>query len=69
MNQYIELYNEIKPVLDKQASPVLNAEREKAISTFTRLGLPTRQTERYRYTDVETAFAPDYGVSLAPLEL
>ena len=69
MNQYIELYNEIKPVLDKQASPVLNAEREKAISTFTRLGLPTRQTERYRYTDVETAFAPDYGVSLAPLQL
>lgn len=69
MNQYIELYNEIKPVLDKQASPVLNAEREKAISTFIRLGLPTRQTERYRYTDVETAFAPDYGVSLAPLEL
>ncbi len=69
MNQYIELYNEIKPVLDKQASPVLNAEREKAINAFTRLGLPTRQTERYRYTDVETAFAPDYGVSLAPLEL
>ena len=60
MNQYIELYNEIKPVLDKQASPVLNAEREKAINAF---------TERYRYTDVETAFAPDYGVSLAPLEL
>ena len=69
MNQYIELYNEIKLVLDKQASPVLNAEREKAINAFTRLGLPTRQTERYRYTDVETAFAPDYGVSLAPLEL
>ncbi|MCR5068478.1 MAG: Fe-S cluster assembly protein SufD [Prevotella sp.] len=69
MNQYIELYNEIKPVLDKQASPVLNAEREKAINAFTRLGLPTRQTERYRYTDVETAFAPDYGVSLAPLQL
>jgi Fe-S cluster assembly protein SufD len=69
MNQYIELYNEIKPVLDKQASPVLNAEREKAINAFTRLGLPTRQTERYRYTDVEGAFAPNYGVSLAPLEL
>ncbi len=56
-------------MLDKQASPVLNAEREKAINAFTRLGLPTRQTERYRYTDVETAFAPDYGVSLAPLQL
>ena len=69
MNQYIELYNEIRPVLDKQASPVLNAEREKAINAFTQLGLPTRQTERYRYTDVETAFAPDYGVSLAPLQL
>ena len=69
MNQYIELYNEIRPVLDKQASPVLNAERKKAINAFTRLGLPTRQTERYRYTDVETAFAPDYGVSLAPLQL
>lgn len=69
MEQYIKLYNEIKPILEKQASPVLNAEREKAIATFKRLGFPTKQTERYRYTDVAASFAPDYGISLAPLQV
>ena len=69
MNQYVELYNEIKEQLDKMCPPVLNAQREEAMQTFQRLGFPTRKVERYRYTDVEAAFAPNYGISLAPLTI
>ncbi len=69
MNQYIELYNEVKPLLQKQSCKALNDVREEAFRTFCQLGLPTRQEERYRYTDVEKAFAPDYGLSLAPLDI
>lgn len=69
MQQYIKLYKELQPLLTKQASPVLNAQREEAIATFERLGFPTKQSERYRYTDVQTAFAPDYGLSLVPIEI
>lgn len=66
MNQYIELYNEVKPLLDRQSCPALNAEREAAMRVFSEKGFPTRKVERYRYTDVEAAFAPNYGLSLAP---
>ena len=66
MNQYIELYNEIKSQLDRQSCEALNAQREEAIAKFGEMGFPTRKLERYRYTDVAEAFAPNYGLSLAP---
>lgn len=69
MNQYTELYNEIKPLLEKQSCDVMNAAREAAMAVFKEKGLPTKKVERYRYTDVEASFAPDYGVQLAPLTI
>jgi Fe-S cluster assembly protein SufD len=66
MNQYIELYSEIKGQLDRQSCSALNAQREEAMKQFVAMGFPTRKMERYRYTDVEAAFAPNYGLSLAP---
>ncbi|MBR2252920.1 MAG: Fe-S cluster assembly protein SufD [Prevotella sp.] len=66
MNQYVELYNEIKGQLDRQSCSALNAQREEAMKQFEAMGFPTRKVERYRYTDVEAAFAPNYGLSLAP---
>ena len=66
MNQYVELYNEIKGQLDRQSCSALNAQREEAMKQFKAMGFPTRKVERYRYTDVEAAFAPNYGLSLAP---
>lgn len=68
-NQYTELYDEVKGLLEKQSCEALNDQREKAMETFKRLGLPTKKVERYRYTDVEEAFAPNYGLSLAPLTI
>lgn len=52
--------------MDLQSCKALNDQREKAIATFKEYGFPTRKVERYRYTDVAAAFAPDYGLSLAP---
>ncbi|MBR1839957.1 MAG: Fe-S cluster assembly protein SufD, partial [Prevotella sp.] len=66
MNQYVELYNEVKPLLERQSCNALNNEREAAIAVFAKKGFPTRKVERYRYTDVAEAFAPNYGLSLAP---
>lgn len=69
VNQYTELYDEVKELLMRQSCDTLNGMREKAMETFRRLGLPARKDERYRYTDVEKAFAPDYGLSLAPITI
>lgn len=69
MKQYIELYNELKEHLSANAHPVLNAEREKAMAAFAEQGFPGKEVERYRYTDVAESFAPNYGLSLAPLTI
>lgn len=64
--QYIDLYNEVKPMLEKQSCAALNAQRDAAMETFKAQGFPTSKVERYRYTNVAVAFAPDFGLSLTP---
>ncbi len=43
---------------------LLNAYRDEAYASFLRGGLPSRKEERYRYTDMQGMFAPDYGVNI-----
>jgi len=43
----------------------MNAQREAAAQALLRQGFPTQKVERYKYTDVAAAFAPNYGISLA----
>ena len=67
--QYIDLYGEAADIIKSKSCPVMNALRDTAFETFRSQGFPTRKVERYRYTDVEAAFAPNYGVSLSPLTI
>lgn len=62
--QYIELYQETKGMLCRHSAQPLNALREQAFEDFKQLGFPTRKVERYKYTDVAEAFAPNYGLNL-----
>lgn len=65
--QYIQLFTDHRQLLDKGSCPVMNAARDAAASLLAEKGLPTKRTEEYRYTDVQAAFAPDYGVNLQRL--
>ena len=65
--QYIELYQEAADTIKARSCPVMNAVRDDAFRQFVSIGFPTRKNERYRYTDVDAAFAPNYGISLSPL--
>ena len=66
--QYIELYTENKGLIDRNSCPLMNSLRNKAFGDFCRLGFPTQKVERYKYTDVANAFAPNYGVNLNRME-
>ena len=48
---------------------VMNAVRDQAFEDFKRLGFPSRKVERYKYTDMQQLFAPDYGLNLNRLRL
>ena len=65
--QYIELYREAGELIKSKSCAVMNAVRDEAFQQFVSSGFPTKKVERYKYTNVATAFAPNYGISLSPL--
>lgn len=68
-HQYIELYQECRDMLCQHSAGALNALRDEAFEDFQRLGFPTQKVERYKYTDVAEAFAPNYGLNLNRLDI
>ena len=64
ISQYIELFRTERALLDSHSPALLNAHRDEAAEAFMCLGFPSRKVERYRYTDVAEAFAPNYGLKL-----
>lgn len=67
--QYIELYNEASQLIKQKSCDVMNAVRDAAFAVFKEKGFPSKKVERYKYTDVDAAFAPNYGISLNALEV
>ena len=56
-------------MISSHSVPVLNALREQAYEDFRRLGFPSQKVERYKYTDVAAAFAPNYGLNLRHIDI
>lgn len=67
--QYIELYSEAGALIKQKSCDVMNSVRDAAFAVFEEKGFPSKKVERYKYTDVDAAFAPNYGISLNALEL
>ena len=67
--QYIELYQQCRNMICEHSSEVMNAQRDDAYERFVSSGFPTRKVERYKYTDMEALFAPDYGLNLNRLNI
>jgi Fe-S cluster assembly protein SufD len=53
----------------RHSSEVMNAVRDAAFERFVSAGFPSRKVERYKYTDMQALFAPDYGLNLNRLEI
>ena len=51
------------------APEAMNAVRDEAFEDFCRQGFPSKKVERYKYTDIQKLFAPDYGVNLSRLQI
>ena len=67
--QYIELYEQARQLIIGNATEPMNAVRDEAFEDFRRQGFPSRKVERYKYTDLQQLFAPDYGVNVSRLEI
>lgn len=67
--QYIELFHSVRALLEANSCQPLNLQRDEALSLLEKKGLPTQKNERYKYIDVQAAFAPDYGLNLKRLPM
>ena len=56
-------------MLCQHSTEVMNAVRDQAFGDFQAQGFPTRKVERYKYTDMEKLFEPDYGLNLKRLDI
>ena len=67
--QYIDIYNEQRDVIFEHSSDVMNAVRDEAFERFKANRFPTQKVERYKYTDLQKLFEPDYGLNLRRLNI
>ena len=67
--QYIDLYEQAQGAIFAHSIGEMNAVRNQAFEDFRRLGFPSRKVERYKYTDMQKIFEPDYGLNLNRLHI
>ena len=67
--QYIELYQQAREMIFSHAPEAMNAVRDQAFEDFRQQGFPSKKVERYKYTDMQKLFEPDYGVNLSRLQI
>ena len=67
--QYIELYEQARTMIHEHSSDVMNSVRDEAFERFKAQGFPSKQVERYKYTDIQKLFASDYGLNLNRLTI
>ena len=66
--QYTDLYEQSREMINAHSSAVMNAVRDAAFEDFKRQGFPSRKVERYKYTNMDKLFAPNYGVNVNRVE-
>ena len=67
--QYIDLYRECRDQISAHSADALNAVRDAAFADFEQLGFPSRKVERYKYTNIDRLFEPNYGLNINRIEI
>lgn len=67
--QYIELYEQYRDLICRHSTDVMNVVRDEAFEHFKAQGFPSKKMERYKYTDIQSLFAPNYGLNLQRLTI
>jgi len=67
--QYIELYEQAREMIFSHAPEPMNVVRDQAFEDFKAQGFPSKKVERYKYTDIQKLFEPDFGVNINRLQI
>src|SRR3972149_1607146 len=63
---FTRLFQENRQFINKNGNGLLNSPREEALEKFSRLGIPAKKNENYKYTDLTPLFSNDYKYFFDP---
>ena len=66
---YIELFNANRALIDRGSAGALNGLRDRALECFNVFGLPHKGLEEYLHTDVREWFSADWGMNLGRIDM
>lgn len=69
LNQYIELFDSHRALIDANGAAPLNALRARAVSCLRDMRLPREGSDNYENCDLEGMLSPDYGLNVAKLDI
>lgn len=64
LKQYIDLYKENRNTIESHSINAMNALRSNALKALEGKRLPIKGDENYEITDLESVYAPDYGINI-----
>lgn len=69
LNQYIDLYETNRDLINNHSANPLNRLREDALKTLKEKPLPHKGADNYENCDLESMLAPDFGINLAKVNI
>ena len=66
IDKYLELYQQNREQIGKDAPDFLNLLRDRALTSFKQTGFPLRKEERYKYTHLEPVFDGELTFDFQP---
>lgn len=67
--QYIDLFEKHRDLIDKHSVDGMNRFREEAFNVFKQTGFPTSKEEEYKHSDISRLFDADWGLNLRNLPI
>lgn len=69
IDQYLELWNSNRKLIESKSAAPINRLRDAAADSLLIHGLPSEKDENYRHTDLESLLSPDYGINVARIPI
>ena len=67
--EYIDIFDHNRALIDEPCAPLLNVARERASVQFKSMGFPGIKDENWLHSNVAKRFATDYGMNLGRVEV
>ena len=64
--EYIELFKENEGLMGKASPSFMREIRQDAMDHFSKIGIPDRKSELYKYTSIQKIFEPNYSMLFKP---